>query len=431
MMDWASSISDYPLEHLKFALLIAGFSQSLLVAAMLVSFARNTDEPRFYLGVFVGLYGLTFLGEISVMTGILAAVPGVVVPLLVAPMFLGPLLYMYIVKVVNRDGLVSTPVNRQHFIAPAIGGVFASGLLLIPDDVLGAFLTQDAEAVTPLDLLTVLILAMVLLFTFVITLVYIIKGYALLNRNSASIRDEFSNLDRKRLRWLKVSLINIALLWVVTMAADWTDISDTPAGFIALSVWELMIFYVMAVLGLRQGVIFGPQTSPPAPALVTSPASGQSLPPDGPSDSAGVDPNRHDTRHDAEQKYTKSGLTREDMDRIAAKIRQAVHVDEIYRNSDLSLTQLSKFIGVQAPYVSQTLTQEIGSTFYDFIAQARVRAAMEMLADPDNADSVLSIALAVGFNTKSTFNAAFKRVSGSTPTEWRRSHGLSRNSATG
>nr|WP_323762343.1 helix-turn-helix domain-containing protein [Maricaulis sp.] len=411
------------MEHLKLALLTAGFSQSLLVAAMLVSFARSSAEPRFYLGVFVGLYGSTFLAEIIAMTGILGAVPGLAVPLMIAPMFLGPLLYLYIIKVVNRDGQLAAPINRQHFIAPSIGAFVASGLLLVPSEAFGRFITEDVGPTAPIDLLVMLMLVVVLLTTFIITLVYIIKGYALLNKNSASIRDEFSNLDRKRLRWLKFSLVNIALLWVAAMAADWTDISDTPAGFITLIVWELASFYVIAVLGLRQGVIFGPQTTPPAPVSPTPP--GDRL------GALELVETPLDIRHEAEQKYTKSGLTQEDMDRIAAKIRQAVHVDAIYRNSDLSLTQLSKFIGVQAPYVSQTLTQKIGSTFYDFIAQARVRAAMDMLADPDNADSVLSIALTVGFNTKSTFNAAFKRVSGSTPTEWRRSHGANRNSAAG
>ncbi|OLF81621.1 hypothetical protein AWH62_02835 [Maricaulis sp. W15] len=422
-MDWASNLSDYPLEQLKLALLTAGFSQSLLVAVMLIAYARSKAEPRFYLGVFVGLYGLTFLAEITSMTGVLTVAPGLAVPLIAAPMFLGPLLYLYITKVVNREGELSAPVNRQHFIAPAIGAVFTSGLLFVPTDAFGGFITQDVDPATPVDFLIVLMLAVVLLVTFVITLIYIIKGYALLNRNSASIRDEFSNLDRKRLRWLKVSLINISLLWVVTMAADWTDWSEASAGFIALSVWELLSFYVMAILGLRQGVIFGPQSPPPAPVAPVPPGSARDDP------DAGPDPS--DGRQEAEQKYSKSGLTQRDMDRIAAKIRQAVHADGIYRNSDLSLTQLSKCIGVQAPYVSQTLTQEIGSTFYDFIAQARVRAAMEMLADPDSSESVLSVALTVGFNTKSTFNAAFKRVSGTTPTEWRRSCGGHRNSAAG
>ncbi len=422
-MDWASNLSDYPLEQLKLALLTAGFSQSLLVAVMLIAYARSNAEPRFYLGVFVGLYGLTFLAEITAETGILAAAPGITAPLIAAPMFLGPLLYLYITKVVNPDGPLTEPSNWRHFIAPSIGAVFATGLWLVPSDALGAFITQDVEPATLVDLLIVLILVVILLTTFIITLVYIIKGYGLLNANSARIRDEFSNLDRKRLRWLRVSLVNIALLWVVTMAADWTDISEAPAGFVALIVWELLSFYVMAILGLRQGVIFGPQPSPPAPV---TPA-----PPGGAPDDPDTGPVLSDGQQEAEQKYSKSGLTRRDMERIAAKIRQAVHTDGIYRNSDLSLTQLSKCIGVQAPYVSQTLTQEIGSTFYDFIAQARVRAAMEMLADPDSSESVLSIALAVGFNTKSTFNSAFKRVSGTTPTEWRRSCGGHRNSAAG
>jgi AraC-like DNA-binding protein len=57
---------------------------------------------------------------------------------------------------------------------------------------------------------------------------------------------------------------------------------------------------------------------------------------------------------------------------------------------------------------------------YDLIKQQRIESAKAALAAyPDK--TVLDIALAAGFNSKSTFNTAFRQHAGMTPTQFRRS----------
>jgi AraC-like DNA-binding protein len=69
---------------------------------------------------------------------------------------------------------------------------------------------------------------------------------------------------------------------------------------------------------------------------------------------------------------------------------------------------------VPAQYLSQTLNQTLQQSFYDYINEARIVAAKQLLQHTD--DSVLNVALAEGFNARSSFYKAFKVSSGLTHT---------------
>ncbi len=112
-------------------------------------------------------------------------------------------------------------------------------------------------------------------------------------------------------------------------------------------------------------------------------------------------------------KYQRSALSATDLQRIAAKLQQAVQQDAVQRDEQINLLKLAAHIGVPAAYISQTLSQQLQSNFYDFINQARIEDAKQQLIHSD--DSVLTIALAVGFNARSAFYKAFKQYTGMTP----------------
>jgi AraC-like DNA-binding protein len=64
------------------------------------------------------------------------------------------------------------------------------------------------------------------------------------------------------------------------------------------------------------------------------------------------------------------------------------------------------------------LNQELGTTFYELVNRLRIEHAKRLLMS-DVERNVLDVALEVGFNAKSTFNTAFKRHAGMTPSEFR------------
>lgn len=120
------------------------------------------------------------------------------------------------------------------------------------------------------------------------------------------------------------------------------------------------------------------------------------------------------------QKYAKSALDDVVRQRIENKLTRAMSVDRLYERSNLKLRDLCDHLHENTHYVSQVINQTMGTTFYELVNQHRIEAAKTLLASQTRAN-VLEIALAVGFNSKTTFNAAFKRATGLTPREFKAS----------
>ena len=119
-------------------------------------------------------------------------------------------------------------------------------------------------------------------------------------------------------------------------------------------------------------------------------------------------------------RYAKSPLGVAVRTRIRRKIEARLGDDAIYKRSDLSLRLLSEALKENPHYVSQVISQEMNTSFYELVNRYRIEHAKRLLREsPD--ESVLSIAMNVGFNSKSAFHAAFRRCTGATPSEFRES----------
>jgi AraC-like DNA-binding protein len=117
--------------------------------------------------------------------------------------------------------------------------------------------------------------------------------------------------------------------------------------------------------------------------------------------------------------YAKSPLPGALRARIRRKLETTLARDGIYKRGDLSLRTLSETLNESPHYVSQVISQELNTSFYELLNEYRVREAQRLLREaPD--ETVLSIAMNVGFNSKSAFHTAFRRVTGMTPGDFRR-----------
>lgn len=118
------------------------------------------------------------------------------------------------------------------------------------------------------------------------------------------------------------------------------------------------------------------------------------------------------------RKYAKSRLTAVIRTRIRRKIERAMIAERLYRESGLTLGALCAALKENSHYVSQVLNEDFGATFYQLVNRYRIEEARQLLLE-DAERTVLEIALAVGFNSKSTFNAAFREITGTTPSAYR------------
>ena len=93
--------------------------------------------------------------------------------------------------------------------------------------------------------------------------------------------------------------------------------------------------------------------------------------------------------------------------------------DQVYLDSKLSLQSLANKMEVSKSYVSALINETTGGSFYDLVNQYRVNHFVEMLNDGKAKEfTLLSLAYQSGFNSKSTFQSAFKKITGKTPTNF-------------
>lgn len=93
-----------------------------------------------------------------------------------------------------------------------------------------------------------------------------------------------------------------------------------------------------------------------------------------------------------------------------------------YLNPNLTLNDLAASLNVNKNVVSMAINRGFGFSFYDLVNYYRVDE-FKKLADQhkDNKPSVLELAFESGFNSKTTFNTAFKKFTQSTPREYLKS----------
>jgi AraC-type DNA-binding domain-containing proteins len=108
-----------------------------------------------------------------------------------------------------------------------------------------------------------------------------------------------------------------------------------------------------------------------------------------------------------------------DVDGLLLRLSTLMERDRLYTDEDLTIAQLGERLVVSRNQLSELINGRIGMNFRNYINSLRIEDAKRML-EADPGASILDIALSCGFNSKSTFNAAFSRHTGTNPSEWRR-----------
>ena len=119
-------------------------------------------------------------------------------------------------------------------------------------------------------------------------------------------------------------------------------------------------------------------------------------------------------------KYKKSTLSEEAKDQLLKRIETEMSVNRYFLNNMASLSYLAKLVSESTHHVSQVINERLRMNFFELLADHRVQEAKKILfADKEKKITIEDLADQVGYNSKSAFNNAFKKITGKTPSEFR------------
>lgn len=122
----------------------------------------------------------------------------------------------------------------------------------------------------------------------------------------------------------------------------------------------------------------------------------------------------------SEEKYRQSGLPKSLAGKLAEGLESLMEREKLYHQNDLRLDTLAEKLNSTKHFVSQVINQHFNMNFFEYINLKRIEEAKQLLKTTRREElNVIEVAYAVGFNNKGTFNSVFKKVTGSTPTEFR------------
>lgn len=122
------------------------------------------------------------------------------------------------------------------------------------------------------------------------------------------------------------------------------------------------------------------------------------------------------------QKYENSNLKEEQKKKYLERLQSSMQAEKYFKEPELTIQQLSEQVNIPANYLSQIINEKLNCNFLDFVNQHRVEATKKLLVNSDfNHYSIVAIGYEGGFNSKSTFYAAFKKFTNTTPGEFRKS----------
>lgn len=319
--------------------------------------------------------------------------------ILVVPelLLLPPLFWLYVRALTSKKPMPVAFKDFKHILPSVLGGLFLFGVVFLPSAKNGGFGSRVGENISTLDVLT---FSLVIFWVFQCCF-YMLKIIRRLVVYRSHLMNLFASTEALELRWIKWIGVLLGSYWLLQLtsalvAADGSiPAFDEPYS----SLISLALIWVLAVWGLRQ-----------KPGLLGELAGSDFL----------EDKFQNDRSEKDPKKYKNSALSVEQLKDIAAKLEAVMTTEKIYNDPNLSLRVLAKHIGVLPNYVSQALNGELRLNFFDFVNNKRVEVAKELLKSND--ETVLSIAYEVGFNSRSSFYTAFKKVTGQTPVSFRKNH---------
>lgn len=367
-------------------ILILGAAQGFFLTILIFHRHHKLYANRF-LGGTTGLLSIILLHLLLDELNFYRAIPFVKYAVETLPFFVGPLFYFYARSLISNKKF---PVQKLSLHTIPAAGYFIYRLISF---IIFASFPKDPKSDPVYEV-----------YNWAITIqgfIYLVLTLSLIKKYTRSLKDMFATLDKVKIDWLRnITLLMLFLLLeflfenVLFLAGiNFSNFYNLTSALLAVTV------YALGYMGLSRSEIFVlPEISLPISQL-----------------------SEIEKQKEKRTGYEKSGLSDEKAKKFREKLLVMMRDDELYRDSNLTLSSLAAKLGISSHNLSEIVNTRLNMNFFDFVNGYRVEQVKKDLSDPAKTNlTLVAIAFDAGFNSKSSFNAIFKKHTGKTPSEYRK-----------
>lgn len=330
------------------------------------------------------------------------------------PLLHGPMLYLYtasMTQMLPRKRIFLT----LHFLPALIGVVLFGPMFFKSASEKIAFVNSNGDEYATANFIRIILLQ-------VSGFVYVVWCLFLLRKHKKNINQEFSYEEKINLNWLRYFIYSVAVIWIIIVLTH-------KDYYIFLGAVLFIVF--LGYFGIQQVGIFTP-----AHRRVLNPSIDVCI---GNNQEGGVghtglfqNPKADAVIATAEvvqkKKYANSGVTPAMAIDIHQRLVHFMEKEKLFTEPDLSLSMLSEKIEVHPNYLSQVINEKEGKTFFEYINALRIEEFQRLVALPSSRQfTIMGLAYDCGFNSKSSFNKNFRKVTGLSPSAYLQSIGMEKS----
>jgi putative ABC transport system permease protein len=287
----------------------------------------------------------------------------------------GPLIFFYVLKI-TRPEYKFRSKNFLHF-GPLL---LELGIheLEVWESIKTGTPTYDTTAFRQLN-------PVLQLLALVSVIIYLYLSHRLIGRFYQQLKFTGGDRYRHELRWLRNLLICLGLLWILWIPLVAVDYFYYNYQLGVQAYYPLYLFLAIMVIWMAARAFLRPEINELSEALpILKP-----LPPT-------------------------------ELKKKSIWLKKVVKENRYYQDPELSLSSLAEKLELTTHELSRIINVVLKKSFNDFINEYRVAEVIKRMQDPaHDRMTLLGIAYDSGFNSKSTFNLIFKKVTGKTPAEYK------------
>ena len=382
---------------------VAGFINAVVISLLLLLKKKNLPAQLFMIGLVLIVTFQAILNAFDTREFFMANPHLSKISWLIPSLF-GPLVYLFTVKLCSYKPSLQKK-DLLHFIPFLLYLILLLPWYLSSAEEKMAYLNNfelarkdDFGFLNQLSLLLIL--------------AYLVFTLLFLKKFRKRIQETFSEISMKRVEWMSTFAYAVLIVLVISSMGFYGHKFGIPvlnAIYHYNYALVVLLVYWIAYKALLQPLIFEPFAIPPhEPDLPEVPENQEiagelvAAEPDG-------------------RKYNRSGLGEEQAEQLYAQLIEFMKTKKPYLNPEINIYQLAILLNIKKHHLSQVINERTGMNFFDFINTFRVEEIKKNLTHSSMKNlTLLGIALESGFNSKATFNSAFKKFTGLTPSDFQK-----------